>query len=323
MYDVTTIGDIKLDVFIDLGNDAAVHCDLNREDCLMEIKYGEKIPVDSAVTMMAGSAPNVSIGIRRLGGASSIVSVLGGDSTATLAIDRLKKEGISTKHVTVVEGTRSSFSAILNFKGESTVLAVHEPHEYSLPKDLKSDWLFVTELGPKYKELYKELIELANQGMKVGINPGAIQLEERDPLLYKLIGVSQLLMLNKDEAQDLYNCPTKDPAALVRTMQELGPKITVVTNGRDGSYASDGGKVHHAPLFDIGPRVEATGAGDAFSTGLISALINGHDLPTALTWGSVNSGSVVMYVGPQEGLLTKKQITDEIAKQPEYKVETI
>jgi ribokinase len=323
MYDVTAIGDIKLDVFIDIGDKAKVNCGLNKQDCKIEIEYGKKIPVDSAVTMMAGSAPNVAIGIRRLGGASSIVSVMGDDPTAILAISGLKKEGISTDHVTTVANSKSSFSAILNFKGESTVLAVHEPHEYKIPESLKTKWVFVTELGPNYKGLYKELIALAETGVKIGINPGAIQLEERDPLLYKLIGVTELLILNKDEAHDLCDCPTEDPAALVRTMLALGPKIVVVTNGRDGSYASDGGKVYHAPMFDIGDRVEATGAGDSFSTGIISALTADQDLKTALTWGSVNSGSVVMYVGPQKGLLTQVQIRDEISKQPEYKVLTI
>ncbi|NQV11831.1 carbohydrate kinase family protein [Candidatus Uhrbacteria bacterium] len=323
MYDVTTVGDIKLDVFIDLGNDAKVHCGINKEDCVMEIKYGEKIPVDTADTMMAGTAPNVAIGIRRLGGASSIVSVVGEDATATLAMEGLKKEGISTDYVTIAKGTKSSFSAVLNFEGESTVLAVHEPHTFTMPPNIKTEWLFVSELGPDYKDLYKEITKMAENGMKVAINPGTIQLEKLDKTLYELIKIADLLILNKDEAQSLCNCPTDDPGALVRTMQQLGPKIAIVTNGRDGSYASDDSKIFHAPLFDIGDRVEATGAGDAFSTGVLGALIMGHDLQTALTWGSVNSGSVVKFIGPQKGLLTKQQMLDEIANQPGYQVTTI
>lgn len=323
MYDLITVGDIKLDVFIELGEDAKLHCNLNKKDCLMEIRYGEKIPVDSAVTMMAGTAPNVAIGIRRLGGASSIVSVVGEDATATLAMDGLKKEGISTDYIRIAEGRKSSFAAVLNFQAESTVLAVHEPHTYTMPENLKTKWLFVSEIGAIYKDLYREIAQMAENGIKIAINPGAMQLEELDESLYHLISVADLLILNKDEAQLLCNCPTDDPKVLVRTMQELGPRIAIVTDGKGGSYASDDGKIFHAPLFEIGERVEATGAGDAFSTGVLGALITGHDLQTALTWGSINSGSVVKYIGPQKGLLTRQQISDELSKKPEYKVEVI
>lgn len=320
MYDLTTVGDIKLDVFLDLGSDAKVTCAINKKDCMMSLKYGTKIPVDSADTMMAGSAPNVAIGIRRLGGAVSIVSVLGDDSTATLALDVLKKEGLSTDYVTIAKGTKSSFSAVLNFNGESTILAVHEPHDYVIPSTLRTAWIFVSELGPNYKQLYTDIIKLSEQGVKIGINPGAIQLEEQSSELYKLIETSDLLILNKKEAEDLCDSPTDKIEVLMRTMKELGPATLIITDGLNGSFATNGGEIFHAPIFDIGDRVEATGAGDAFSTGVLGSIIMGHDIPTALMWGSVNSGSVIKYVGPQRGLLTQQQILSELNQQPNFKV---
>ncbi len=323
MYDITTIGDIKLDVFIDLGNDAEVACDIDKENCVMQIKYGEKIPVDSAVTMMAGSAPNISIGGRRLGATSNIISVVGEDTTATLAIDTLKKSGIPTENVTIAKGTQSSFSAILNFQGESTLLAVHRPHVYALPEKLDTDWLFVTELGHNYKKLFREIVERKEQtGMRVGINPGAIQLEEHDDSLMELIAHADLLIVNKEEAQDLCGCELEEPKPLLRTLQELGPKTIIMTEGREGAYATDNNTIYHAPMFP-GERVEATGAGDAFATGVLGAIIAKQDLATALAWGSVNSASVVQYVGPQEGLLTRDQINSFLKDNPNYKVITI
>ncbi len=320
MYDITTIGDVKLDVFIDLSNDAKVACDIDKENCVMQIKYGEKIPVDSAVTMMAGSAPNISIGCKKLGATSSIISVVGEDTTATLAIDGLKSHGIPTNNVTIAKGTQSSFSAILNLQGESTLLAVHRPHVYALPENLDTDWLFVTELGPKYKKLFHEIVERKKQtGMRIAINPGAIQLEEHDDSLMELLSESDLLIVNKEEAQDLCGCELEEPKPLLRTLQELGPKTIIMTEGREGAYATDDGTVYHAPMFP-GERVEATGAGDSFATGVISALIAKQNLDTALSWGSVNSASVVQYVGPQEGLLTRDQINTFLKNESNYKV---
>lgn len=322
MYDLTTIGDIKLDVFIDLGKDAKVACSLDKEDCRMSIKYGEKIPVDSAITMMAGSAPNISIGVRRLGATASIISVVGEDTTATLAMDGLKKEGIPTEYVTIAKGTQSSFSAVLNFEGESTILAVHRPHAYTLPDNIRTDWMFVSEMGPKYKSLFKDLTEKArNDNVKLGINPGAIQLEELSDELINLVSVCELLIVNVSEAQLLTHTEIEDPKVLLRTLQEMGPKTVIITDGKEGAYGTNDTVIYHAPMFP-GERLEATGAGDAFASGVLAALIADHDLPTALSWGSVNAAWVVQYIGPQEGLQTRTQVETQLKETP-HKVSRI
>jgi len=49
MYDLVTLGDIKLDVFIDLGDDAKLLCSVNKKTCEIAMRYGEKIPVDGIV----------------------------------------------------------------------------------------------------------------------------------------------------------------------------------------------------------------------------------------------------------------------------------
>ena len=322
MYNLVTLGDIKLDVFIDLGDDAKLQCGVKRDTCEIVMRYGEKIPVDSAVSMMAGSAANIAIGARRLGSAVSIISVVGQDTTATLAYDGLKKEGISTQYVTQ-NGGQSSFSAVLNVQGESTILAVHRPHTYTLPDNLQTHWLFLTEMGANYKNLYRDVIARAQKdGMKIGINPGAIQLEDLDDVLFALLEHTELLMVNKEEAQRLCQCDLEEAPSLLATLHELGPHTVIVTNGREGAYASDGKKSYHAPMFP-GERVEATGAGDAFSTGVLAALIAQQPLALALAWGSANAASVVQYVGPQEGLLTRTQLSARLAEHPEYSVEPL
>ena len=63
-----------------------------------------------------------------------------------------------------------------------------------------------------------------------------------------------------------------------------------------------------------GPRIEATGAGDAFTTAYIAALIHGLSHAEALTWGPINAGSVVQQVGPQAGLLTRHKMEAQLKK---------
>ena len=158
--------------------------------------------------------------------------------------------------------------------------------------------------------------------MRIGINPGVIQLEERDQTLLDLIRHAHLLIINKEEAQDLCACGLEEMDPLLRTMQELGPKTVMITNGREGAWGTQDGDIYHAPMFP-GERVEATGAGDAFSSGVLAALIAEQPLRAALAWGSVNAASVVQYIGPQRGLLTRTQLSARLAEHPEYSVQAL
>ncbi|HEY4497154.1 MAG TPA: PfkB family carbohydrate kinase, partial [Candidatus Paceibacterota bacterium] len=73
--------------------------------------------------------------------------------------------------------------------------------------------------------------------------------------------------------------------------------------------------MRHYP--DPKPPFERTGAGDAFTSTVVSALALGHDIRTALMWGPINSMSVVQHVGAQAGLLTRPELEAWLSKAPE------
>ena len=79
------------------------------------------------------------------------------------------------------------------------------------------------------------------------------------------------------------------------------------------------------PMYpDPAPPVDRTGAGDSFSSTFTAALGLGMSIPEALSWGPINSMSVVQYVGAQEGLLTREKLLEHLANAPDfYKAEKI
>ena len=64
-FDLITIGDSTIDTFIKI-HDATVECDINKKNCKICIKYGDKIPVDSISHSAAGNALNVAVGVQKL-----------------------------------------------------------------------------------------------------------------------------------------------------------------------------------------------------------------------------------------------------------------
>jgi sugar/nucleoside kinase (ribokinase family) len=73
------------------------------------------------------------------------------------------------------------------------------------------------------------------------------------------------------------------------------------------------------PIYpDPSPPFERTGAGDAFTSTFVAALIHGSDIEGALQWAPINSMSVVQYVGAQKGLLTEPQIAKLLKQSPRW-----
>ena len=62
MYDLISIGDSTLDIFLEL-NEAQVLCDLDKENCIICFHYADKIPVNRITYVYAvGNAANNAIG---------------------------------------------------------------------------------------------------------------------------------------------------------------------------------------------------------------------------------------------------------------------
>jgi len=113
-------------------------------------------------------------------------------------------------------------------------------------------------------------------------------------------------------------------AEILDSLHRLGPRIAVVTDGPEGAYASDGTTRYSVPAYpDPSPPKERTGAGDAFSSALVAALVQGRPLSEALAWAPINAMSVVQEVGSQTGLLGESELLTYLKGAPEsYAVTT-
>lgn len=320
MYDLVTIGDIKLDVFISLDN-CKEKCDMKQNK--ITFAFGEKISIDVQDQQVAGSAPNVAVALARLGKKSAVISNMGADQTHLMTLDFLKKEQVDSKFVKAHKGVQSAYSAVLNLQGEKTILVSYIAKKYQLPKGLKTKWIYMSEMGSGYEALYKQLItHIKKTGTKLGFNPGNKQIAERKQALYDLIQHTEVLIVNVEEGQRIAQTKTKDLKTLAKKLYKLGPKEVIITDGRAGSYGYDGETLYQSDIYP-GPRVEATGAGDSFGATYIGARMHDKPMPEGLRWGSVNSAEVVLHVGPTPGLLTKGQIEHRLRKNKQFQPRVI
>jgi ribokinase len=102
-------------------------------------------------------------------------------------------------------------------------------------------------------------------------------------------------------------------------IHDFGPKIVCITDGPAGAYASDGQNRYKMPPYpDPAPPFERTGAGDAFASTFVAALIKGNTVEGALQWAPINSMNVVQNIGAQKGLLQENTLEELLSKAPDW-----
>ena len=105
----------------------------------------------------------------------------------------------------------------------------------------------------------------------------------------------------------------------VSIAKNLGAKISIVTDGINGSYAIDrSGEVYKLGAVSQEKPRERTGAGDSYATGFMYGILTGRSISDAMRYGAINAESVIREIGAQKGLLTKEEIEQESREFEEF-----
>ena len=126
----------------------------------------------------------------------------------------------------------------------------------------------------------------------------------------KILEKCEVIFSNLEEAKRILEISESEivnERDLLSRIHLLGPKTVVITDGANGSYVSDGNRNLKIGIFPT-KLVEKTGAGDAYASGFMAAIISRMPLEEAMTWGAINAASVIVETGTQNGLLTKEQL---------------
>ncbi len=308
---LVTVGDSTLDVFI-APSETETLCTIDQKECLVCFNYGDKIPVNSLGFSVGGNAANNAVGAKRLGLQAALISSLGDDITGKQIAEALQTESVNMSYVHTVIGGTSNYSSVITYGGERTIFSYHAPKPYVVPDELpQTDWMYLTSLGEGWEAVFAKVFAYLEKHptTKLAFNPGSKQLRAPLDSLTEVLSKTHLLYVNREEAEHLAQLQDtvgkeKD---LLFAMSKKGPRIVVITDGSNGAFVFNGQSYFFAPVFPQ-TAVERTGAGDAFGSGCLSALIKGKTLEEALLWGAINSASVISKVGAQAGLLHEDEM---------------
>lgn len=304
--DLLTIGDSSIDQFMKVEEGSAD--ELQGEICFL---HGSKVPIESFATSIAGNALNVAVGTTLLEVKTALYTEIGDDVNADRIINELKHLGVHTDYCIKNKGSLTDVHPIVVYNDDRTIFIYHAKRNYELRNWPTPKWIYYSSVGKNFGDFQNELIEYLKSNPDVGVafNPGTYHLKSGLDAISDFLKVTHLLILNREETIQLVG-EGKDEE-LHKKLQKLGPKLTVITDGNKGASAYDGQEFISMPAYEEAePVVDKTGAGDAFSSGFLSAIIHNKSLEQAVKWGLINSSSVIRIPGAVHGLINLEEMED-------------
>ena len=277
---------------------------------LSKIKIGDKVLVNSVETHSGGGATNSAAALTKLGLKVKVLAKIGRDHDAEFIIKELnyykiknvclKRSDKNTDSATIISSTKEKDRIIYVHKGASNDLLISDFKK----KHLNVDWIYLASLLGKSFQTGKHIAENKSKKTKLLFNP-SLYLAKQRTKLFPVLKETEILVLNKEEAQALSGIKKNSPE-LLRPLSKLGPKIVIITDGNKKLFAFDGENVYS--LLPPEVKVKHTaGAGDAFTSGFLAGIIKDYSFEDALRLGQVNSTSVIQHLGTKNKLLTEKE----------------
>lgn len=318
---ILCIGDIFTDVFIKLlENEARIDTDRDGSKRL-SLPFGNKPPYDSVETVHSvGPSPNAAVSMARLGCHVGLMSWLGGDQTGKDSLAYLAGKKVDTTYVSIQKKLPSNTYYVLRYGADRTILVKNQSYNYQwkTPK-VTPDWLYLSLTSADSWPLHQQLADYLDEhpNVKLAFQPGTFHFKWGAKKLTRLYRRTEIVVMNREEAEDVTGKKKATIRQLADALHELGPQYVVITDGAKGAYALYDDTLLVVPNYpDPAPPLDRTGAGDAFASTIVAALAQGVSIDEALLWAPINSMSVVQSLGAQAGLLSKNAMKEYLKKAP-------
>jgi ribokinase len=318
--DFLAIGDIVIDAYIKLQNAEIVGVP-DTESYKICLPFAEKVPYEDVFIFPAvGNAGNAAVAPARLGLNVALESNIGADREGEDCLSTLRKDKINVDLIKVNQGIKTNYHYVLWYGAERTILIKHENYPYTVPEIGSPKWVYFSSVNetafPVFHNGLADYLE-THPEVNLAFQPGKFEIKLGKEKLARIYKRSKMFFCNVEEAEKILGLEDLDVKDLLQKMRALGPETVVITDGPNGAYAYDGTDIWFIkPYPDPKPPYSRTGAGDAFSSTTVAAIILGKTLPEALAWGGVNAMAVVQHAGAQTGLLSREQLEQYLKTAP-------
>ena len=273
-------------------------------------------------TFAGGTTANVACAAGCLGARTCVYGQIGDDLEGVFLKAEFERFSVSTEHLQVVPGARSSAAIIMvDGTGEKALIYVpmaERPWGESLPVNLFSQSRVIYTM-PYEIRTFAKVAQLAHQqGADVVIDVETAMAPNVDRL-NALLGLSDVVFFSETSFRAVLGLPpTID---LMRQLLRRGPRAVVVTLGARGALAVTHDAAVEQPGFPA-KVVDTTGAGDCFNGALLAATLEGQSLQRAMRFACAAASISTSAIGARSMLPDRKTIASLLQSWPPARGQT-
>jgi 5-dehydro-2-deoxygluconokinase len=287
------------------------------------------VDVHSFDAYVGGCPTNVSVGTRRLGLKSALLTAVGDDQVGDFITSFLEREGVDTRFIPRKPGRRTS----------AVILTIQPPDKFPLTfyrdncadralnvEDVdrapiaQSRLVFVTGTGLSHEPSRTATLAAATRARAAGATvlvdidyrpdqwTGAATFADQ---MHRLLQMASLAIGTEEEV--IAASGDRDARRGAATLLASGPQALVLKRGAAGATVFTGGQ----DPIDVAPFpvevLNVLGAGDAFASGFIAGYLEGRPLDRAARMGNACGAIIVTRHGCANFMPTREEVESFVA----------
>lgn len=300
-------------------------------ESMVSLRSGGPLSAGGALTMhVAGAESNVAVGVARLGHSVSWAGVVGADPHGEFILRQLRAEGIRLQHredatrrtgVMFLERRTADVTRAFYYRsGSAGSTLSRDDMERTLRQGARVLHLtgITAALSPESRNAVEYAAErAAADGVVVSLDVNyrskLWSREEAREVLMPLVRHAGVVIASDDELGLVASAPAGhcDPEegemAMAAELLGLGVREVVVKRGAAGAGVHTADGRHESAAVPV-TSVDTVGAGDAFTAGYLSALLDGTDVAGRLQRGVLTGAFAVSTAGDWEGLPSRAEL---------------
>jgi ribokinase len=303
MADVVVFGSAALDIY-------------GRIEKLPEPE--ETIYIEETGSYLGGMGSNVAVALARLEVPTAFMGKIGTDHAARLLLENLKENHVDISSLSLEKLNSLQTLVLSDQEGKRYLFVIGSKNaalSITSPKEI--DWDMVKNckivyIGEVFVEMASTIANFAKtQGKTVIYRPGAPYLKFGVEKLDDILEHADIFILNNIGWKILRESSKRRLETPTNLLKE-NLNTVIITKGAEGceTYTSKERFISPIPetLLKRFKVVDPTGAGDAFSAGVIKGLLEGWSLKKAISYGQVVSAIKCSRIGTGPAFPTLNEV---------------
>lgn len=266
-----------------------------------------------------GKGFNQGVAAHKAGAQVSMITKLGKDTFAGVALDAMKELEMDASKVFITETTETGIALITvdekTSQNEIVVVlgacnTISDEEIDTIADVVKESAYLLTQLETNLSATERVIDIAYESGVKVILNTAPVQ-----PISDDMLGKVYLITPNEVEAEILTGIRVENEENAKKAAEWFfakGVKNVLITLGGRGVFIADHEKQGIIPAYKV-KAIDTTGAGDAFNGGLVAALAEGKDLWEAAKFANALAAVAVQRLGTTPAMPTRTEIDEFIA----------